>query len=57
MDFNEPINNKNDNNFNYFDINDETRRNVYFYVYRIISENNTLVNNDNNSIFSTSQGS
>lgn len=57
LDFNEPINNKNDNNFNYFDINDETRRNVYFYVYKIISENNTLVNNDNNSIFSTSQGS
>ena len=57
LDFNEHINNKNDNNFNYFDINDETRRNVYFYVYKIISENNTLINNDNNSIFSTSQGS
>ena len=57
LDFNEHINNKNDNNFNYFDINDETRRNVYFYLYKIISENNTLINNDNNSIFSTGQGS
>ena len=57
LDFNEHINNKNDNNFNYFDINDEKRRNVFFYVYKIISENNNLVNNDNISIFSTSQGS
>jgi hypothetical protein len=59
IDFNEHINNKNDINYNFFDIkeNDEKGGNVFFYVYKIISENNNLVNNDNISIFSTSQGS
>ena len=61
FDFNEYINNKNNYN-NFFDELDvynknEMADNLYFYAFKIIKEQNDIINNDNISIFSTSQES
>ena len=61
FDFNEYINNKNNYN-NFFDElevynKNEMADNLYFYAFKIIKEQNDIINNDNISIFSTSQES
>ena len=61
FDFNEYINNKNNCN-NFFDEleiynKNEMMENLYFYAFKIIKEQNDIINNDNISIFSTSQES
>ena len=61
FDFNEYINNKNNYN-NFFDElevynKNEMTDNLYFYAFKIIEEQNDIINNDNISIFSTSQES
>ena len=61
FDFNEYINNKNNYN-NFFDElevynKNKMADNLYFYAFKIIKEQNDIINNDNISIFSTSQES
>jgi len=61
FDFNEYINNKNNYN-NFFEEleiynKNEMTDNLYFYAFKIIEEQNDIINNDNISIFSTSQES
>jgi len=53
FDFTEYINNKKNNNF--FDELEGDK--LYFYAFKIIKEDNNIINNDNISIFSTSQES
>ena len=61
FDFNEYINNKNNYN-NYLEEleihnKNDMEDNLYFYAFKIIKEQNDIINNDNISIFSTSQES
>ena len=61
FDFNEYINNKNNCN-NFFEEleiynKNEMADNLYFYAFKIIEKQNDIINNDNISIFSTSQES
>lgn len=62
FDFNEYINNNKNNYNNFFEEleiynKNEMTDNLYFYAFKIIEEQNDIINNDNISIFSTSQES